>query len=412
MKNTLLIRKQSPNYKWYILALTGLTCAVITGAGRMCMPVLFEQIGSDLGLSVVAIGTVWGMDPLAGIFIGIPGGLLADRFGIRRTLFVICILAGIFGALRGFSVNFFTLALTMFLFGLNVAAMPSITPKVTTLWFSGKELGLSNAILNIAWSIGAMIASQFSATVFSPLLGGWQNVLFVLGAPAVLLGILWFVTGREPDKEERADRQASEVPFREALFKVIHIKEVWIVGIMTLTSWGAGMGFIGYLPLYLRNLGWTPTAADATITLTNGISTLGVIPMVLLSNRLGQKKVLAMAIVAQALSAGLVPFLTSQGIWALIIITGFIRSASSALFSVIIFETKGVGTAYAGTAIGLASTISMVGAFLAPPIGNSLETIDPGAPLVFWGCLAAAGLPLILMLKSKSPKGERVISGS
>jgi hypothetical protein len=71
-----------------------------------------------------------------------------------------------------------------------------------------------------------------------------------------------------------------------------------------------------------------------------------------------------------------------------------------------IFETKGVGTAYAGTAIGLASTISMVGAFLAPPIGNSLDSINSGAPLIFWGCLAAAGIPLLLMLKSKSQAGK------
>jgi hypothetical protein len=40
-----------------------------------------------------------------------------------------------------------------------------------------------------------------------------------------------------------------------------------------------------------------------------------------------------------------------------------------------------------------------VGAFAAPPLGNALEAIDPGLPFVFWGGLAALGLPLLFFLK-------------
>jgi len=63
------------------------------------MPVLFKEISDTLHLSVGDIGVVWGMDPLAGVFVGLPAGLLADRFGIKKTLTILCILAGIFGAL-------------------------------------------------------------------------------------------------------------------------------------------------------------------------------------------------------------------------------------------------------------------------------------------------------------------------
>src|SRR3990170_7703281 len=113
-----MFRKSSPNYRWYILGLTMATYGLITGTSRLAMPVLFKQISDDLGLSVVAIGTIWGMDPLAGVFIGLPGGLLADRFGVKRTLIVICLLCGVFGALRGLSDSFVSMSATMFLFGL------------------------------------------------------------------------------------------------------------------------------------------------------------------------------------------------------------------------------------------------------------------------------------------------------
>jgi hypothetical protein len=98
----------------------------------------------------------------------------------------------------------------------------------------------------------------------------------------------------------------------------------------------------------------------------------------------------------------LLPYVNATGIWLLIIFSGFLRSGAGSLFTVMIFETQGIGSAYGGTAIGLASTISMMGAFLAPPIGNSLAEINEGLPFTFWACLAAVGIPMLLLIKSKT----------
>ena len=155
-----------------------LTYAIVAGAERMCMPVLFPEISEKIGLNLVSIGTIWGLDPLAGVFIGLPAGLLADRFGIKRTLIVVCLLAGVFSALRGFSYNFMTLAATTFIFGIMSAAAPSIVPKTTAVWFAPKYLGITNALLNVAWGIGAMFATMTSAVFLSPWLNGWENVMF------------------------------------------------------------------------------------------------------------------------------------------------------------------------------------------------------------------------------------------
>jgi NNP family nitrate/nitrite transporter-like MFS transporter len=397
-----MIVKRNPNYRWYILTLTMLVYAVIAGAERLCMPVLFKEISDDLGLSIVQVGTIWGMDPLAGVFIALPGGLLADRFGVKRTMVVVCILAGILSALRGVSVNFTSMAATMFLFGFTAAATPSIVPKVTAEWFSGQRLGLANALLNVAWSVGALAATILSATVLSPWLGGWRNVMFFFGAPAVALGLLWWFTGREPDKSELPEAAAVKIPFRQALSRIIRIKEVWIVGTVTLFVWGASMGFVGYLPLYLRNIGWTTAAADSAITVFNAVTLVGSVPMVLLSDKLQSRRgVLVLSIVGMVVMLGLLPYVNALGIWLLIIFGSFLRSGAGTLVNVIIFENKNVGSSYAGTAIGLASTVSMLGAFIAPPIGNSLEIFDPGLPFVFWAGLGILAIPLIAWIKPR-----------
>ena len=404
MKNS-IIKKESPNYGWYILIITGLTYAIVAGINRLCMPVLFTEVGKDLSLNATQIGTIWGMDPLAGIFVGLPAGLLADRFGVKRSLTVLCILAGVFGSLRGFSNSFFSLAATMFLFGLMSAAAPSIIPKVTAEWFSGKWLALSNALLNVLWSVGGMTATIWTATYFSPLLGGWHNVLYYYGIPCVLLGLIWLFTGRDPKPVAAAGKDVSsgKVPFKEAMAHVIHVKEVWLIGIITLTQWGSSMGLFGYLPYYLENTaGWSKSAAGNTITVFSLMMLLGSIPMALLSDKLNTRKgVLIISILALVACQMLIPFLQPTGVWIVIVIGAFLRSGSSSLFNVMVFEIPGIGSKYGGTAIGLSSTVSMVGAFLAPPVGNSLQHFGHAMPFIFWGILALAAVPMMALIKSQ-----------
>ena len=397
----ILMKTENSKYRWYMLGLAMMAYLFIAGMSRMCMPVLFKEISTDLGLSMVAIGVVWGMDPLAGVFIGLPGGLIADRFGVRLSMTVVCILAGLFGALRGLSINFLTMSASMFLFGLMAATMPTIVPKVTAQWFSGKGLGISNAVLNIMWSVGAMTATMFSATFLSPLLGGWKMVMFLYGMPCVILGILWYFTGKEPESNGTERKEdGNSVSFKNSLSHVLRIRNVWIIGLVTLTFWGSSMGMIGYLPLYLRTIGWSPVSADSAITILSGISIVGSVPVVLLSERLGSRKaVLIISIILGTLTLLLLPILSGLAVWILLIINGFMRTGVFALFNVIILEMKEVGSRYGGTAIGLVSSFGMIGAFAAPPLGNSLTIYSPGLPFTFWAVLSLMGLPLFMLVR-------------
>lgn len=373
------------------------------------MPVLFPEISADLGLSIVAIGTIWGMDPLAGVLIGLPGGLLVDRLGVKRVLTVVCILAGIFCALRGFSVDFLSMAAFMFLFGLMAAVTPSIVPKVTAIWFAGKRLGLANGLLNVSWSMGTVIATLSSATLLSPWLGGWQNVLFFFGIPPVLLGFLWLFTGREPQPVNAAT-PASGLPIKKSLARVMHLRDVWLMALILLTYWGSNMGFSGYLPLYIEDvLGWEKTTAATAMTITSGIGIIGVLPLVLFSDRIGSRKIaLFLSTLVVSLSIGLIPLVGNTGFWVLLVLGGLLRTGVTAIINTTVFEIKGVGATYAGTAIGITNTLGMLGATIAPPIGNSLEGISSSLPLYFWGTLSLLALPLIIMVKETGTRAQIV----
>jgi predicted MFS family arabinose efflux permease len=371
----------------------------------MCTPVLFKEIADSLHLSLVSVGTIWGMDPLAGIFIGLPAGLFADRFGVKRTMVLICIAAAVVGALRGFSTSFFMLAFTMFLYGFFSGPTPNIVAKVTAQWFDAKRIAMANALIMVAWSLGSMAATMFSATMLSPALGGWQRVMFFWAAPCLVLGLLWLFTGREPKKNESQQDTTITVPFRQALTHVMRVKQVWMLGVLSLTFYGATIAFMGYLAIYLRNIGWTATAADSALTVANGLGIIGTIPMVLLSDKIGSRKgILYFSIGVFTTMLALISFLNTTGVWILLVIVFFLRAGVPSIINVMVFESEGIGGTFGGTAMGLTSTIGMWGAFLAPPIGNAFAKFSPGAPMLFWAALSALSIVPLIFIKEKSRK--------
>jgi NNP family nitrate/nitrite transporter-like MFS transporter len=387
-RNPLDTETSKQNNRWYILLLAVITYIFIAGMTRLSMVVLFDEISIDLSLSKVDIGAIWGMDPLAGVFISLLGGLIADRFGVRKTMAVVCFLAGIIGAARGLAGDFSTIAISMFIFGLVSTMIPTVLPKVTAVWFSGRYIALTNAFLYIAMSLGGMIGTMFSATTFSPLLGGWRNLLFIYGIPAIIISMLWFFTVRETKGNELSSVGTAPVKFKESLSHVIRIRDIWLLGLVMLSQIGTMMGITGYLPLYLRDIGWSTMGADSAVTMVIGLSCLSTIPVIMISSRLkSHKTMLILSVIITSLSMGL--FFLFDGIifWILLAIYSLLRIVPLSLVNTLIIETKGVGGRYAGTAIGLSNTLGMLGGFFFPPLGNSLDAILPGLPFIFWAAM-------------------------
>jgi hypothetical protein len=87
---------------------------------------------------------------------------------------------------------------------------------------------------------------------------------------------------------------------------------------------------------------------------------------------------------------------------------GFVRDAFMAIFMTMVIETDGVGPAYAGTALGVTMALSGLGNFLAPPPGNSLAVLWPGAPFAFWAGLAGLGMVCLGMVKTAKRETDRL----
>ena len=400
-----MAQNSSANYKWYILTLGTATHMLIAGMPYFCMPVLFKEISNDLGLSLVQIGMVWGIAGLPGLFAAFFVGMLGDRFGTRKTLFISCLLNGITSALRGAAFGYNSLLIFTFLFGVAAVPFSLMVHRSAGEWFSGKQLGLANGILAMGMGVGNTLGSMFSATVFSPALGGWRQVMFAYGVVAIVISFLWWKT-RNPVvvQSEKATTTTGQA-FLLSVKKVVRLKSVWLLSAAFMFFCGCYAGVIGYLPLYLRDSGWSAVRADGALAALTGASVIGVVPLSFLSDRLGSRKGVVLASIAVYLvSVGSLAVVNNAMIYLLVILAGLMQEGLWAILITIVMEIEGVERENSGTALGLAMTLAAVGGFVAPPLGNRLALMNPGYAFLFWAALSLVAFLLICTVKETRRK--------
>ena len=396
---------QSESYKWLVLTISTFTFTFVAAIPQMSLPVLFDEISTELGLSLVQVGWIWGISSLLAILVGLIGGQVGDRFGPRRTLAFACLLMGIAGAARGLSNGFMMLAFTTLVTGLALWSIPMNVHKTCGVWFPKEQLGMANGVVSVGMALGFLLGALLAATVFSPLFGGWRNVFFVYGAVAILFSTLWWFSAEKAETEGQKSNQ--RITFRETIGHVIRLRNVWILCIATAGVSGCVNGMLGFLPLYLRGLGWEQAIADGTLASFHAVSMLFAIPIALFSDRIGSRRgVLMAAAFLIGIGTGLIGFTSGALISVAVIIAGISRDAFMAITMTAIIEEKGIGARFAGTAIGLNMSALGIAYVFAPPVGNWLAGFWTGLPFLFWASLGLLGSTGYLLLRL--PKAESI----
>lgn len=390
---------ESP-HRWIIISLCALTAVCVIAIPSMSLSVLFDAIASDLDISLVQIGLIWGTSSFTGMVVGLLGGVLGDRFGARLVVTISCIGVGLLGASRGFATGFYTFIGYSFLMGLFAPLIGVILHNVAGRWFSSDQLGLANGIISSGFAAGFLLGALLASSTFAPWLGGWRPVFFLYGGVALLIAVGWWVL--HPAEVVDPSQTDSGPSIWEGLPKVLRIRTVWLLGIGKFGVWGCMRGFTGYLPLYLRGEGWDPNTADAALSAFFVVSLLGAIPIPLLSDRLGiRRPFLIVAALLMGCGTLFLGFTTTGFVFLAVMLAGILFDAYMGLSITLVSEVKAVSGSLIGTAVGAIFFISDIGGTISPPIGNALATISPEFPFYFWSGLAFAASIALYLVQEK-----------
>jgi predicted MFS family arabinose efflux permease len=412
LTNPLAIYQTRSAYRWVILLLCALTPLFVVTLPAMSLPPLFTSIAADLNLTLVEVGMVWGVGSFIGIFFALIGGTLGDRFGSRATLFACCVGAGIFGLTRAFAQDFSALLLTTLVFGIFGAIIPVILFKVAREWFPPHQLGMASGVISSGFATGLMLGPLLSTSVIAPTLGGWRQVLIFYGIVAIVIGLLWLLV--HPVTQKGTPGAAPRVSFMDSLRFVMRLRNVWILGIGGLGINACFAGFTGYLPTYLKSIGWQPLDADQALAAFFLASLCAVIPLSILSDRFRlRRSFLIFGAAVLATGIGSLSVIDTSLIVVTIAITGLVFDSFMAILNASVLEVDGLTGVYAGTAIGFATMIRNLGGAFSPALGNSLVPLGASVPFLFWGGMALFTVAMFVFVlkphKSSTPIADPVV---
>ena len=222
-------------------------------------------------------------------------------------------------------------------------------------------------------------------------------VLLFYGILGVIMSGMWFFF--YPQADHATDKAPQKRAFVQSLRHVMRSRELWLIGLGSLCFWACLRGFVGYLPLYLKTIGWNPVLADQTLAIFYTVSLIGVLPLSIASDRFRIRREL-MILAVSVLALGVLIFSFAEGLilWFAVIMAGIFFDAYMAIHQATALEVEGIGFAFAGTALGFISTLREVDGFFSPPIGNALAEFGLTVPFIFWGMMGLLGAAILWLL--------------
>ena len=366
---------------------------LLMGFPTTSLSAMFAEIADSLGLDLIDIGVIWGVGSAMGIFTALLGGAFIDLYGTRRTLVVLCLATGISGALRGVAGDFWSLFFFSFLFGMVQPILPMNFVKLNREWFASRQLGFASGVMSAGFATGLMLGSRLSATVLSPLLGGWRAVLIFLGICAIVIAVIWAIV--HPPMERRPPARLDLRQIIRNLRYVMRFRELWVIALSVFGVLGLMRGLVGYVPTYLREIGWAAVDADSAISVFFLCSLIGVVPISHLSDRLGNRR-LVMAFGTTMMTIGTVlMFLVGDHFWGVMLamaLAGCCFDSFMALKGASTTEVEGLDIVFVGSALGFGGVLQNIGSTITPPLGNALSTVALNVPFLLW---AAPGFSLL-----------------
>jgi sugar phosphate permease len=211
---------------------------MITYMDRQILAVARPVISKELGISLVAMGSITGSFRLAYALFQIPGGWLGDRFGARRTLTAIVTWWSICTGFTAMAWNALSMQVIQILFGAGESGAFPIATRSLARWMTPTERGFAQGITHAGSRLGAALTPPIVVLIIASL--GWRSAFLAFGVLGIVWAAAWFLYYRDTPEEHGGTNEAerdligagrkrsSHVPWSS----ILRHANLWVLAVM------------------------------------------------------------------------------------------------------------------------------------------------------------------------------------
>jgi len=338
---------------------------------QMARSPVLPRFAESLGAAPELIGMIVAASTVTGVLFKLPAGALSDLLGRRRVM----LLGAVFFAVPPFVYPFVIDAGALFALRFAHGFATAIFAPVASAYVAG--LGEAARGARLGWFSSA---NDLGATA-GPLIGGlilyatasFATSYLLVGMLGVLaLGMTLLLPETEPKTTlAESSLRARAAEFWDGLRDVITTPAVLTAAAVEATMYLGFGAFLGFLPLYARNVGFNDGAIAVVLALQLTVALLAKPFTGNLSDRLGRKPVIVLGLFASAVALPLIFRMTSfAGLVAVVPLLGLGVAAVTPATNALIADL--VAARRLGTGMGVFGTIWDVGEAAGPILAGIL----------------------------------------
>lgn len=399
-------------YGWVVVFACFLATLTL-GETFWCFGVFFKPLESEFGWSRAVTSSAYTFFLIGHAISLIVGGRLGDRISPRPILLATAVISGTAIALCSQTDSVNELRLLLFIAGLGAGPMWSVSTSTVMRWFSGhKRASLALALTTTGVGFGAII--------FAPLINhfisayGWRDAFLYVGIimAAIVLAAALLVrraprdsaaplspAGTNPSNPTHARRGAPTRPMIAAFLTVTLIVTVAIFSFQAVNV---------HLMPHATDVGISDTSAAVAVGLMGAFSIPGRLVSGFISDALGWRRTLALAVLGMAIS---IPWLLLlNGVWmlyAFVLIYGVCHGIRVPAQIGILGQTFGLSSL--GQLVGISTAIGQLVGATAPYVMGFIYDHTGGYSTGFYmlmAILVATGI-LAFMLRGQLTPGPQ-----
>lgn len=340
------------------------------------IPPLIPRIMNEFEISYAQAGLLMSIFFIPGIFLAIPAGILADRYGIRivGTFSIITIVFGTF--ITAVSGTFQIALFGRLILGIGGVVTITTIPTLIPQWFPQEEMGKALGIYSINMPLATIISFPVASILM--LSFDWRYPLY-LDTILVITSLIFFLSIVKigPYKQERTKGLNIK--------KALKNSEIWKAGIIWALCFASVLSFTTWSPtLFEEFKGMNPLNASLFASILMFAAALSTPIYGFVSNKIGRERLimvcnfLLMATILMAVdylfNTILVSFIAILGILAFMIVP-----------IVLMMPPKILGPSLSGTGYGIITICLMFGMTAAPLFIGYIIDITKSSTFSFMG---------------------------